>query len=150
MALFPCKYCLLKSLCMFLKWDSTAIENWFYRNIREKSTLKILAKVIFELFRLIFKSKRDLILENLALRQQLATQQRKTKRPKLSNIDRLFWVWLSNIWPDWKSALIIVKPETVVEWNRKVFKLYWRWKSRSKHGRPKIQKEDRDLIKQMC
>jgi len=119
------------------------LKNRFYRNIREKSILKILAKLIFELFRLIFRSQQDIILENLALRQQLAVQQRSMKRPKIKNTDRIFWVWLTKIWDDWKSALIIVKPETVVGWHRKGFKLYWKWKSR-RVGRPTI---DWELIK---
>ena len=119
------------------------LKNRFYRNIREKSILKILAKLIFELFRLIFRSQQDIILENLALRQQLAVQQRSMTRPKIKNTDRIFWVWLTKIWDDWKSALIIVKPETVVGWHRKGFKLYWKWKSR-RVGRPTI---DWELIK---
>jgi YVTN family beta-propeller protein len=57
-------------------------------------------------------SRRELALENLALRQQLAIVQRKTKRPKLSNADRAFWVALCGLWPDWHNALLIVKPET--------------------------------------
>jgi hypothetical protein len=91
-----------------------------------------------------------LILENLALRQQLLVQQRTIKRPKLQNRDRLFWAWLSRVWPDWKSTLIIVKPETVVKWHRQRFKLYWRRKSQAGTvGRPKISQEIRDLIRQM-
>jgi len=107
-------------------------------------------KVLYLLFRGLFVSRSDLILENLALRQQLTVQQRTIKRPKLKNKDRLFWAWLSQIWPDWKSYLIIVKPETVLKWHRQGFRLYWRWKSRyHKVGRPKISKEIRDLIRQM-
>jgi len=107
-------------------------------------------KVLFLLFRGLFVSRSNLVLENLALRQQLTVQQRTIKHPKLKRKDRLFWAWLSHIWPQWKSALIVVKPETVIKWNRQGFKLYWRWKSRpSKVGRPKISKEIRDLIRQM-
>jgi len=62
--------------------------------------LKILAKLIFEFLRLIFRSKQDIVLENLALRQQLAVQQRSIKRPKIKNTDRVFWVWLSRTWND--------------------------------------------------
>ncbi len=69
-----------------------------------------------------------LILENLALCQQLTVQQWTIKRPKLKRKDRIFWAWLSRIWPDWKSNLIIVKPETVIKWHRQGFKLYWCWK----------------------
>ncbi len=107
-------------------------------------------KVLFLIFRGFFVRRSNLILENLALRQQLTVQQRTIKRPKLKRKDRIFWVWLSRIWPQWKSALIVVKPETVIKWHRRGFKLYWRWKSRpSKVGRPRISKEIRDLIRQM-
>ncbi len=86
--------------------------------------MKILAKLIFEFLRLIFRSKQDIVLENLALRQQLAVQQRTVKKPKIKNRDRIFWVWLSIIWSDWKSALIIIKPPIVIGWHKKGFKLY--------------------------
>jgi len=81
--------------------------------------LKILAKLIFEFLRLIFRSKQDIVLENLALRQQLAVQQRSIKRSKIKNTDRIFWVWLSRIWSDWRSSQIIVKPPTVIGWHKK-------------------------------
>lgn len=105
--------------------------------------MKTLCRLIVDLFTALLKGKRDLILENLALRQQLAIQQRSIKTPKITNIDRIFWVWLSKIWSYWKSALIIVKPETVVHWHHKGFKLYWRWKSH-RAGRPTT---DWELIK---
>jgi len=82
----------------------------------------------------------------LALRQQLIVQQRNIKRPKLRNQDRFFWYILSQLWNDWKSTLVIVKPETITNWQRQGFKIYWRWKSRSKLGRPRVSKEIRDLI----
>ena len=88
--------------------------------------------------------------ENLALRQQLAVCRHSVKRPKLRPRDRVFWVWLSRFWPNWRSALAIVQPETVIQWHRMGFKLYWRWKSRaSKPGRPRIEREIRDLIRRM-
>ena len=105
--------------------------------------MKALARLIFEFLRLIFRSKQGIVLENLALRQQLAVQQRSIKRPKIKNTDRIFWVWLSRIWNDWRSALIIVKPPTVIGWHKKGFKLYWKRKSR-RVGRPNI---DWQLIK---
>jgi len=110
--------------------------------------LKILAKLIFEFLRLIFRSKQSIVLENLALRQQLAVQKRCLKRPKINNTDRIFWVWLSRIWNDWRSTLIIVKPPTVIGWHKKGFKLYWKWKSR-KLGRPNIDWELIKLIRRM-
>jgi putative transposase len=69
------------------------------------------------------KSQRGLALENLALRQQLGVLKRKTKRPKLTQADRACWVALCRLWPDWQNALILVKPETVIGWHRKGFKL---------------------------
>ena len=60
-----------------------------------------------------FKARRELALENVALRQQLAVLRRSVKRPRLSKVDRGFWVLLRRIWTDWESVLVIVKPETV-------------------------------------
>ena len=89
-------------------------------------------------------------IENLALRQQLAAFKQETPRPRLRVRDRLFWVVLSRLWKDWRSALIIVEPDTVVRWHRLGFRLFWRWKSASgKRGRPKISAELRELIRRM-
>ena len=90
-------------------------------------------------------------LEILALRHQLAVLQRRTiKRPSLRTADRLLWVMLSRVWEQWRSALVIVKPETVIAWQRKGCRLYWRWKSRAgKSGRPCVSREIRELIRQM-
>ncbi len=72
------------------------------------------------------------------------------KRPRFRNRDRIFWAWLSRFWSNWRSVLVIVQPETVVRWHQQGFKLYWRWKSRSrKPGRPKIDAEIRKLIRRM-
>ena len=89
------------------------------------------------------KSQRELALENVALRQQLAVLHRNSKRPKLTNADRAFWVALFGLWPDWQNALILLKSETVIGWHRKGFKLYW---SRNRGGRPPIDAEIRTLI----
>ena len=113
------------------------------------SILKLGSELIFWIFRLIFTNRNKFLLENLVLRQQLVVQQRSITRIKLRNQDRFFWSLLSQLWTDWKFNLFIVKPETVVKWHRQGFKLYWRWKSRSKPGRPKVSKEIRDLIKRM-
>ena len=59
-------------------------------------------------------------MENPALRQQLAVQQKTISRPRLKHRDRQFWIWLSQLWPQWQSAPIIVKPETVIKWHRQV------------------------------
>jgi len=98
-----------------------------------------------------FKSSAQLRLENIALRQQLVGLRRSApKRLRLTYADRIFWVWLHHVWSDWKSALMIVKPETVVTWHRKGFRLFWRWKIHGgKPGRPRVPKEVRDLIRMM-
>jgi transposase InsO family protein len=89
--------------------------------------------------------------ESLAVRQQLAVLNRKTPRPRLHLPDRWFWVLISSFWPDWRDALAIVKPATVIGWHRKGFRLFWTWKSRSlRSGRPPVSREVRDLIRRMC
>ena len=88
--------------------------------------------------------------ENLALRQQLAVVSQSVKRPKLRPRDRVFWALLSRFWPNWRTALVIVQPATVIRWHRRGFRLFWRWKSRFwKPGRPTIELEIRTLIRRM-
>src|SRR3989475_4555539 len=100
----------------------------------------------------IFRSRASLGLENLALRHQIGVLHKSAgKRPKLTAGDRLLWICLSRLWRDWRSALAIVKPETVVGWHRAAFRLFWTWKMRcGKPGRPVISSEVRDLIRKMC
>jgi putative transposase len=100
--------------------------------------------------RAVFASRATIVAENLALRHQLGVLQRSVKRPRIRQRDRILWVWLSRLWADWRSSLMIVKPDTVVRWHQQGFKLYWRWKSRGKPGRPKIDAEIRSLIRRMC
>lgn len=88
---------------------------------------------LVSLFRFAFASKamlRDLALENLALRHQLTVHQRHGRRVSFRIRDRAFWVVLRRIWPQWRQACVLVKPETVVHWHRTGFRLFWRWKSR--------------------
>jgi len=96
-----------------------------------------------------FTSRAALAAENLALRQQLVVLQRSVKRPHLHQRDRIFWSWLCRLWSSWRSALLIVQPATVIRCHRQGFRLYWRWKSRKKPGRPKIDAEVRNLICRM-
>ena len=95
---------------------------------------------IFVLFvRGALRNRAELAAENLALRQQLAILQQKSKTPRLRKRDRIFWALLYRIWTGWRSALLIVQLDIVVGWHRQGFKLYWRWKSRTANvGRPKI------------
>jgi len=94
-------------------------------------------------------AQRELVAENLVLRQQLAVLKHGRSRPRLTDADRLFWVLLSRIWSDWRASLHVVQPETVLRWYRQGFRYYWRWKSR-RRGRPKIDPEVRTLIRKMC
>ncbi len=106
--------------------------------------------IIVVLIRGIVADRAELAAENLALRQQLAVLERQSKRPRLRKRDRIFWTWLARLWSSWRSVLIIVQPETVVRWHRQGFRLYWRWRSRSrKPGRPRIDAEIRELIHRM-
>src|SRR5450631_1564609 len=99
----------------------------------------------------VFRSREELLLENLALRQQLLALHSKRPRPRLSSVDRLFWVVLRKFWISWKRSLILVTPETVVRWHRAGFRLYWSWISRTRRigGRKPLTQELRDLIFRM-
>jgi hypothetical protein len=93
---------------------------------------------------------RSLVFENLALRQQLEVYRRTRSKPTVRWSDRLFWVGLRLAWPDWKSALVIVRPATVVAWHRRGFAWYWtRW-SRPKGGRPQVDADMRRLTREMA
>ena len=96
-------------------------------------------------------SRRDLLLENLALRQQLDVLKRRHPQPRFSASERWFWVILRRFWLGWKRALILVQPETVIRWHRAGFKLYWTWLSRHRTlvGRKFVSKELRELIFRM-
>ena len=100
--------------------------------------------------RVFFLSRSDTALEVLALRHQVAVLKRKRPRPILSRLDRLFWTSLCRCWPRWAEVLVIVKPETVIGWHRAGFRLYWRWRSRPRSGRPKITEETRKLIQRLA
>jgi len=99
----------------------------------------------------VFRSRRDLMLENLALRQQLATVLQK-RRPRIGPVDRVFWVVLGRVWARWSDAVAIVRPETVVGWHRVGFALYWRWLSRRRGspGRAGVGREVQELVRRMA
>jgi putative transposase len=96
-------------------------------------------------------SRRDLLLENLLLRQQITVLRRRHPTPRLRLPDRLFWVIARRLWAGWQRSLLLVTPDTVVRWHRAGFRLYWRWLSRFRvqSGRKPIAKELRELIFQM-
>src|SRR5262249_53636547 len=109
----------------------------------------LLFSAFFLLIRCLIMPRVALATEILALRQQLIVLNRSVKRPQLRDRDRFFWAMLSKLWKDWREVLIIVKPETVIKLHRQGFRLYWRWKSKAPVGRPKIDKEIRELIRKM-
>ena len=102
-------------------------------------------------FRSSVRSRLELETEILALRHQLAVLQRQApRRPRLSDTDRLLWVLLSRLWPNWRRTVQIVTPDTVVRWHRRGFARYWRWRSRPRRaGRPAVAVAVRELIRQM-
>ena len=101
--------------------------------------------------RVTIRSRLELAAEILALRHQVAVWQRAApKRPRLRSLDRLLWVLLSIVWPNWRQAVQIVTPATVVRWHRRAFAAYWRWHSRSRRiGRPALASDLRVLIRRM-
>ena len=96
------------------------------------------------------KSRAQLEAENVALRQQVIILSRKARsRVRLRTIDRLILFWMCGLFPSILNAITVVKPETVIRWHRQGFRSYWRWKSSRVGGRPKIDREIRDLIRRM-
>jgi transposase InsO family protein len=97
-----------------------------------------------------FKTQARLEAEIVLLRHQLSVlRQRIPSKPKLTVADRLLFIWLYRLFPSVLDAITIVQPETVIRWHRTGFRLYWRWKSRSRGGRPRIPGEIRRLIREM-
>src|SRR5215475_5165936 len=98
----------------------------------------------------LFKSRRRLEAENLFLRHQLSIALRRAPpRLQFSGCDRALLVWMTRLWPDLLGVTRVVEPETILRWHRAGFRAFWRWKSRRRAGRPKIDRELRDLIRRM-
>jgi putative transposase len=108
--------------------------------------------VLFTAVRDLFRRRADLETELLALRHQVLVLQRRLgpRRVQLYPADRAYWVLLSRLWPRWRDAVLVVKPETVIAWHRRWFRWYWRRKSRARRvGRPDIGPEVVALIRSM-
>ena len=95
------------------------------------------------------RGRANLTLENVALRHQLMVAHRHGRRPRLTGTDRAVWVALRQLWSGWRGSLVIVKPATVVAWHRAGFRGYWTWKSGNAGGRPRLDPEHRNMIRQM-
>ena len=101
--------------------------------------------------RTLTRSRAALQLEVLALRHQLQVLHRSWhRRVRLAKTDRWLWVLLSRLWTEWRLALVIVKPETVIAWHRRGFRLWWVWRSRRRMGRPTVLADIRSLIRTMA
>ena len=110
---------------------------------------------LWGLFRLVWLFGKDhhaVVVENLALRQQLSIYKRKPKRPRLAGRDRWFWIGLSLLRKDWRRALVVVHPDTVVRWQRERFRRYWARSSKrsGRTGRPCVSLEIRTLIRRLA
>ena len=101
--------------------------------------------------RAIFRTSEELLIENLALRQQVAALKKERPRPVLDDLGRAFWVALRASWSGWASRLVIVNPDTVARWHRDRFRRHWAKLSQRNHrlGRPRIDPEIRRLIRLM-
>lgn len=109
-----------------------------------------LLRLILAFLASLFKSRAELEVEILVLRQQVnVLRRRMPRRPALTNIDRLLFVWLYRWFPSTVDALAIVRPETVIRWHRVGFRAYWRWRSGNRIARPKVSAELRALIREM-
>ena len=106
-----------------------------------------LVLLLFGSFRAALHSRADLVIENLAPRQQLAVLAHTGRRGRVTGADRLFWVRLRRLWARWSDVLVFVKPETVIQWHRAGFRRYWTCLSRRQRtGRPSINSGLRELI----
>ncbi|MCH6563457.1 MAG: helix-turn-helix domain-containing protein, partial [Myxococcales bacterium] len=113
-------------------------------------TLLILLISVLRSVLALFRSREEQAIVELTLRQQLAIYVHKHPRPRLSPLDRAFWVALSQFWPRWKNHIVVVRPETVVRWHRDGFRRYWRSISTPGPGRPPIPEETKALIVRMA
>jgi len=129
---------------------SLALERVLTQNRDVFQVLIRYVPILLASVRALFRSQREQAFVELALRQQLATYSAQRSRPRLTPVDRAFWVGLSRIWPRWKDILCIVQPETVVKWHRRGFRLYWRSISRPGPGRPPIAPELQVLIRRFA
>jgi transposase InsO family protein len=108
--------------------------------------------VLFRSLGLVFISRSDLVLENIALRKQIEILKRRKPRPRIVDTDRIVFVWLTKIASALRNSIFIVKPETVIGWHRKGFRLYWSLicKRGQKKNPNQRRKEIRRLIKQLA
>jgi len=111
--------------------------------------IPILRVILIQML-LSLKSRAEVQVENLALRHQVEILKRTApKRVRLTKIDRLIFIWLLRLWPETARLVRIVHPKTLVRWHREGFRVYWRWKSQQRGGRPRTPVEIRALVRKM-
>jgi hypothetical protein len=113
---------------------------------RAPSRLVIAAGLVSDLLR----PRRDLVIENALLRQQLIVASRSVKRPRVRSAEKLTLLGLCRLLPRWRNALLVIKPETIIRWHREGFRLAWRWRSRSSASAPRVPPETIALIHRMA
>jgi len=97
-----------------------------------------------------FRGRQELAMENIALRQQLAVLERTAKRPRFTDGDRLFWIVYSKVVASWQQVLLIARPRTILDWQKKRFKEFWRRKAHCRGpGRPRTNGDVQELIRTM-
>src|ERR1700675_1989504 len=107
-------------------------------------------ELLFGWLSFLLKSRRRLQAENLVLRHQVNILRRRSRgRARLSNLDRLVFVWLYRWCPTVVDAVAIIRPETLIRWHRRGFRAFWRWKSHSRGGRPRLPAEIIRLVREM-
>ena len=105
--------------------------------------MRLYVRLLIGVLRRSMRLRRDLLMENLMLRQQLAVYARQPKRPRLRNEDRLFWSVVARTWSPWRSRLRLVQPETVVRWHRTAWRRSWEGKTRSSRSDEAVLASDR-------
>jgi hypothetical protein len=120
------------------------VQAWIKAKTKPATTSQIL-----ETARDLLRTKAELVAENALLRQQLIVLKRSVKHPKLTRHDRWLMVLLASKLPNWKQALLIIQPATLLRWHRELFKWIWRHKSHHTGGKPPLSDEIIALIRQM-
>jgi transposase InsO family protein len=113
-------------------------------------TVAQMLRSLLSFCRLFLRTTAQIRLENLFLRKQLEIATRSAPRLKVKPADRFFLGLLTSLFDSWKDSTWIVKPETLIRWHQEGFRVFWKWKSRSRAGRPKIPQVQIDLIRQMA
>src|SRR2546427_10934551 len=102
--------------------------------------------ILLRTFRSAVRTRRELALENLALRQQLAVWKARQPRPRLTEMARIFWALLSGVWTSWRDLVHVVRPDAVVAWPRGAIRCHGAWEQRHRRGRPGLGTEPRRPI----